>query len=83
MESLIITLLIDTHEGRDMDIFEIPGAHLQAKLAPNPNNERVLLKLVGDFVDMMCQVNPEHKNNVMYENGRFFLHMQVFQIIYG
>ena len=62
-----MTMTIDTYEGRDIGIFDIPGAFLQAKLAPKPNNERVLLKLVGDFVDIMCQVNPEHKKNVIYE----------------
>ena len=61
LESLIMTMLIDTYEGRDIGIFDIPGAFLQAKLAPKPNNERVLLKLVGYFVDATCQVNHEHK----------------------
>ena len=83
LESLIMTLLIDAYEGRDVGIFEIPGAYLQAKLAPKPNNERVLLKLVGDFVDIMCKVNPEHKKNVTYEKGRKVLYMEVLQAIYG
>ena len=77
LESLIVTLLVDAYEGRDVGIFDIPGAYLQAKLAPKPNNERVLMKLAGAFVDIMCEVNPEHKKNVIYENGKKVLHMEV------
>ena len=28
------------------------------------------MKLVRDFVDVMCEVNPEHEKNVIYENGK-------------
>ena len=41
------------------------------------------MKLVGDFVDIMCEVNPEHKKNVVYENGKKVLYMEVLQAIYG
>ena len=83
LESLIVTSLIDTYEGRDVGTFDIPGAFLQAKLAPKPNNERVLMKLVGQFVDIMCNVNPEHIKNVIDENGKKVLYMEVLQAIYG
>ena len=29
------------------------------------------MKLREDFVDIMCQVNPEYEQNVRYENGFF------------
>ena len=83
LESLIMSLVIDAYEGRDVAVFDIPGAYLQAKLSPKDNNEKVLMKLVGDFVDIMCGVNPEHKKNVVYENGRKVLYMEVLQAIYG
>ena len=83
LEFLIVALLVDAHEGRDIGIFEIPGAYLQAKLAPKPNNERVLMKVVGDFVDVRCEVNPEDKKNVIHENLKKVLHMEALQVIYG
>ena len=51
LESLIMAFLIDAYEGRHMGVFDIPGAWLQAKIAQKPRNERVLLKIVEDFVD--------------------------------
>ena len=69
LESLFASLLIDAHEGRDVATYDVPGAYLQARLAPRENNERVLMKLRGRFVDIMCKVNPEHSKNVIHENG--------------
>ena len=83
LESLIVTLLIDAYEGRDVRTYDVPGAFLQASLEPKPNNERVLMKLVGNFVDIMCKVNPEHQENVIYENGKKVLYLEVLQAIYG
>ena len=72
-----MSLLIDAYEGRDVGTYDVPGAYLQAELAPRPNNERVLMKLVGNFVDIMCKVNPEHLKNVIYENGKKVLYLEV------
>ena len=82
LESLVTTLLIDAYEQRDVAIFDIPGAFLQAKLKKN-GNERTLMKLEGDFVDIMCDINPEHKPNITYENGKKTLYMEIMQAIYG
>ena len=78
-----MSLLIDAYEKRDVGTYDVPGEFLQASLSPKPNNERVLMKLVENFVDIMCEVNPEHAKNVIYENGRKILHMEVLQAIYG
>ena len=83
LESILTTLLIDAHEGRDVAIFDVPGAYLQADLNAGDDKERVILKLTGDFVDIMCQVNPEHTVNVIYENGKKVLYMAILKAIYG
>ena len=41
------------------------------------------MKLEGDFVDIMVDVNPEHKKNVIYENGTNVLYLEILQAIYG
>ena len=81
LESLIVTMLIGAYEDRDVGIYDVPGAYLQARLAPRENNERVLMKLRGKFVDIMCKVNPEHIKNVIYENGHKVLYMEILQSI--
>ena len=83
LESLLVTLLIDAYENRYVGTYNVPGAYLQARLVPKENRERVLMKLVGEFVDIMCKVNPEHEKNVIYENGQKVLYMEILQAIYG
>ena len=54
LESLLVTLRIDAYKGRDVGIYNVPGVYLQASLSPKDNEERVLMKLVGDFVEKRC-----------------------------
>ena len=82
LESLMALLLIDAHEGRDVAIFDVPGAYVHAKL---PDDKFVLLlKIEGPFVDIMCcEVNPEYKENVMFEGDKKVLYVQILQALYG
>ena len=50
-----MTLLIDTKEGRDVAVADIPGAYLHASFPPE---KRDILKLNGVFIDIICSVNP-------------------------
>ena len=80
LEGLLATLVIDAKEGRKVSTFDVPGAFLQA---PMPEDKKVLLKLKGEFVDIMCRVNPEHEPNVQYEKNVKVLYMRVERAIYG
>ena len=83
LESLLVTLLIDAHEYRDVGTCAVLGACLQERLAPKDNGKRVLAKLVGKFVDIVCKANPEHEKNLLYENGQKVLCMKTLQEIHG
>ena len=80
MEGIFLTFLIAAYEGRKVVSFDIPGAFLQAEMS---DDKLVLLKFRDDFVDMMCQVNPEHKKNVIIENGKRVLYMKIVRGLYG
>ena len=41
------------------------------------------MKLRGQFVDIMCEVNKEYERYVVYENGVKVLYLKVLQAIYG
>ena len=71
MEVLLLTFLIAAYKRRKVVSFDVPGAFLQAEMA---EDKLLLLKFRGDFVDMMCKVNPEHKKNVILENGKSLIH---------
>ena len=50
-EALLATLIIDTLEHRDVAIFDVPGAYLHENM---PDEKFILLKLEGNFMDIMC-----------------------------
>ena len=63
-----------------MATFDIPGAYPHAEI---PKENQILLKLRDDFVDIMCDVNEEHRKNGVIENGNRVLYMKVVRSIYG
>ena len=42
-----------------------------------PPDKQILLKLKGKFVDIMCDVNPEHKTNEIEEKNQKVLYLWV------
>ena len=72
LESLFAALLIDAYEGRDIATHDTPGSYLHAKLTPRESNERILMKLRGSFIDIMCSMIPEQSKNMIHENGKIF-----------
>ena len=73
-------LIINAHEGRDVANFDVPGEYLNVD---NPEVKFVLLKIEGEFLDIMCEVNPEHKKNVRVENAVKLLHLSLLKALYG
>ena len=67
LESLFMTLCIDAHENRDVAVFDVPGAYLNAYM---PDDKFLLIKFSDKFVDIMCDVNPELVEDVRIENGK-------------
>ena len=67
MEALTASMLIDAHEKRAVAIFDVPGAYLNADM---PDEKFVILKLEGQFVDIMCEVNPQYLNDVRFEGTK-------------
>ena len=49
-------LLIDTMEQRGVAVFDVPGAYLQTEM---PEDKRILLRIREQFVDTMCELNPD------------------------
>ena len=74
-------MVIAAREDRKAILFDVPGAFLQAEL---PEGKLLLLQLSGEFVNIMCQINPEHTKNVIHgKNGKKTLYMKVVGALYG
>jgi len=63
-DALMMSVMIDAKERRDVATADVAGAHLHARL-----EDFTLLKLEGEAVDIMCAVCEEYKKFVTYENG--------------
>ena len=46
---------------------DVPGVYLHAEMS---KHKRVVLKLMGIVVEIMCKVNPEYLKYVVYEKNK-------------
>ena len=81
LEALFATLIIDVFEKRDIAIFDVLGAFLQLEVS----EEKIIhMVLRGEFVDIMCEVNPEFKQYITTDKrGNKVLYLKVIRAIYG
>ena len=55
MEALLSSLIVDVYEGRDVAIFDVPGAYLNADI---PEEKFIILDIKSELMEIMCKVNP-------------------------
>ena len=77
LESLLLSLIIDAFEKRDVATADVVGAYLMASM-----EEFVLVKLTGDSVDIMCKVDDNYKNYVHYEKVKKVLYLRLVKVLY-
>ena len=65
MDALFTTLLVAANNNQDVATFGVPRAFLQPEMPKRDG--KLLLKLKGIFVDIMCEVNPEYICTVNYK----------------
>ena len=78
LNSLLLTLLIDAQESRDVATADIVGAYLMAYM-----NDLVLVKLTGESVGIMCTVDKSLSKYVTKENGKPVLYVKLAKALYG
>jgi hypothetical protein len=70
--------MIEAKEGRDVATADVKGAYLHTDM-----EDFVILKLVSEAVNIMCQVNPKYKKFVVVEHGKKVLYLQLLKALYG
>ena len=50
------TIFIDDKEQHDVAVFDISGDYLQTDI---PEDKILLLRIRDEFLDIMCEVNPD------------------------
>ena len=78
VEALFTLIMIVARERRHVITSDIAGAYLNAFM-----EDFVLMKLVGEVVDILCQLNPRYKQFVVIEKGRRVLYVRLNKALYG
>ena len=69
-ESIILTAVIDTKEGRDILIADVPNAFVQTGIEPKEKGERVIMKIRGPLVEMLVNIDARtYEPYVVEENN--------------
>ena len=54
-DALMLSMIIEAYEGRDVATADIAGAYLKAYM-----KDFVLMKFTGETVRVLCEMNPRH-----------------------
>jgi hypothetical protein len=77
-DALMLTLMVDAYEKRDVATADVVGAYLHASMP-----DYVLMKLTGDTVGIMTSVNPKYAKFVVVEDGKPTLYLRLLKALYG
>ena len=84
-ESIMLTAVIDAHEGRDVMTADVANGFIQAKMPETkPGQDRVVMKITGVLVELLVEMAPHvYEGFVVYENGQKVLYVEVLRGLYG
>jgi hypothetical protein len=79
-DSILISAIIDTHEGGDIATIDIPGAFLNAY-----NNKETIMLLKGPLAELMISVDPQLYRKCIIHNSKNqpLLYVKLTKVIYG
>jgi Reverse transcriptase (RNA-dependent DNA polymerase) len=77
-DAVLLTAVVDAHEGRDVAIADVTGAYLHAYM-----KEFISMRFTGWAVDLLCEVNPEYTQHVVHEGKTKALYVRCNKAIYG
>ena len=73
---LFASLLVDAHVGRVVQTFDVLGAYLHTSL---PHDRVMHINFEGEFVEIMCKVNPEYEKSVIYDKSKKVLYVLILK----
>jgi hypothetical protein len=77
-DALMLSILIDAKERRDVATADVVGAYLNADM-----DQFTLMKLTGEAVDIMVRVDKTYAAYVSQEKGKPVLYLQLKKALYG
>ena len=77
-DALMLLIMIDAKEGRDVATADVAGACLHADL-----DDFTLLKVEGASVDITCTVSEKYIPFVPYKNRKKVIYLRLLKALYG
>ena len=79
-DGVIITSMIEAHQGRAIAVADLPNAFLNAE-----NNEQTLMLLKGKLAELMVQIDPQlyQKFIITSSKGEPMLYVRLSKALYG
>ena len=77
-DALMLSLMIDAKEGRDVATADVAGAYLKAEM-----DDFVVMKLIGQDVEIFCEMNRAYEPYVVTEHGKKVLYVRLLKALYG
>ena len=82
-ESHIITAVIDAKQGRDVMTADIPNAFVQTDITKSKNEDRTIMKIRGQLVDILVKIAPEqYQDFVRFEGNQTILYVEMMKALY-
>ena len=78
LESLLMSLVIDAKEKRSVATADIVGAYLLADM-----KDKVIVKLTGESVRIMCKNNSKYNDFVTKEKNKEIIYLKLDKALYG
>ena len=66
-DGLLLKIIIDAYESQEVATADITGAYLKVFM-----KDFVLMKFMGETVEILCEMNPKYKEFVVQERIRAF-----------
>ena len=77
-DSLMLSIVVGAHEGKDVTTVDVVGAYLTAYM-----DEFVVMKLTGESEDILCKTNKKYKRFVVMEGNARVPYMKLIKVTYG
>jgi hypothetical protein len=83
LESVLLTAVIDAHEGRNVAVIDIPNAFVQTSLEDDA--DKAIMRLQGKLAELMVKVAPEiyTKYVIINSKGKTVLYVRLLNTLYG
>jgi hypothetical protein len=79
MELVLYTSMLDAHEGRIVDVYNIPGAFLHAN-----QTDLTYIRIIGDAAKLRVEISPDtYKKFMIPERGKDVIYLILKKALYG